>query len=51
MNSNEASSCDYKVTFLWLQTLKSMVSGFAKIVVEQAADFCKWFLVLMGTDL
>jgi len=51
MNTNEASTCDDKVTFAWLQPLQSLVGGFAQVVVEQTADFCEWLLVVVGADL
>lgn len=36
------------MAFGWSETLQSLVSGFAEIVVVQTTDFGEWFLVMMG---
>ena len=48
MDADKATTSDDEVAFGWSETLQSLVSGFAEIVVVQTADFGEWFLVMMG---
>ena len=48
MDADKATTSDDEVAFGWSETLQSLVSGFAEIVVVQTTDFGEWFLVMMG---